>query len=158
HLLNGLYDAQMDHQPVVAIVGQSARTAIGADYQQEVDLATLFKDVAHHYVHECTHPAAARHQIDRAMRIAFAERTVTCVIVPHDVQELDAVESPPVTTSSCSTAAAAAWPARSASSAPSTRCRSRSPSECCCPPCAATPRRSWSATGSAAASSCASSP
>ena len=95
HLLNGLYDARMDHQPVVAIVGQSARTAIGADYQQEVDLASLFKDVAHHYVHECSHPAAARHQIDRAMRIAFAERTVTCVIVPHDVQELDAIESPP---------------------------------------------------------------
>ncbi|HEX3766515.1 MAG TPA: thiamine pyrophosphate-requiring protein [Kofleriaceae bacterium] len=95
HLLNGLYDAQMDHQPVVAIVGQSARTAIGADYQQEVDLGSLFKDVAHHYVHACTHPAAARHQIDRAMRIAFAERTVTCVIVPHDVQELDAIESPP---------------------------------------------------------------
>lgn len=94
HLLNGLYDAQMDHQPVVAIVGQSARTAIGADYQQEVDLQSLFKDVAHHYVHECTHPVAARHQIDRAMRIAFAERVVTCVIIPHDVQELDAVESP----------------------------------------------------------------
>jgi pyruvate dehydrogenase (quinone) len=94
HLLNGLYDAQMDHQPVVAIVGQSARTAIGADYQQEVDLASLFKDVAHHYVHECTHPVAARHQIDRAMRIAFAERVVTCVIIPHDVQELDAVDTP----------------------------------------------------------------
>ncbi|HET9626913.1 MAG TPA: thiamine pyrophosphate-requiring protein [Kofleriaceae bacterium] len=95
HLLNGLYDAQMDHQPVVAIVGQSARTAMGADYQQEVDLQSLFKDVAHHYVHECTHPAAARHQIDRAMRIAFAERTVTCVIIPHDVQELDGVDAPP---------------------------------------------------------------
>jgi pyruvate dehydrogenase (quinone) len=95
HLLNGLYDAMMDHQPVVAIVGQSARTAMGADYQQEVDLQTLFKDVAHHYVHECTHPAAARHQIDRAMRIAFAERVVTCVIIPHDVQELDGVDAPP---------------------------------------------------------------
>src|SRR3954469_17400013 len=57
HLLNGLYDATMDHQPVLAIVGQSARTAIGSDYQQEVDLASLFKDVAHHYVHECNHPA-----------------------------------------------------------------------------------------------------
>ncbi|HEX4416401.1 MAG TPA: thiamine pyrophosphate-requiring protein [Kofleriaceae bacterium] len=95
HLLNGLYDAQMDHQPVVAIVGQSARTAMGADYQQEVDLLALFKDVAHHYVHECNHPAAARHQIDRAMRIAFAERVVTCVIIPHDVQELDGVDAPP---------------------------------------------------------------
>jgi len=95
HLLNGLYDASMDHQPVVAIVGQSARTAIGSDYQQEVDLVSLFKDVAHHYVHECNHPAAARHQIDRAMRIAYAERVVTCVIVPNDVQELDGVDSPP---------------------------------------------------------------
>ncbi len=74
HLLNGLYDAQMDHQPVVAIIGQSARTAIGADYQQEVDLASLFKDVAHHYVHECSHPAAARHQIDRAMRSIVGRR------------------------------------------------------------------------------------
>jgi pyruvate dehydrogenase (quinone) len=95
HLLNGLYDAAMDHQPVLAIVGQSARTAIGADYQQEVDLVSLFKDVAHHYVHECNHPAAARHQIDRALRIAYAERVVTCVIVPHDVQELDGVDAPP---------------------------------------------------------------
>src|SRR5438270_2782204 len=72
HLLNGLYDAQMDHQPVVAIVGQSARTAIGSDYQQEVDLEALFKDVAKHYVHTCMVPAQARHLIDRAMRIAFA--------------------------------------------------------------------------------------
>lgn len=95
HLLNGLYDASMDHQPVVAIVGQTARMAMGADYQQEVDLNTLFKDVAHHYVHECTHPASARHMIDRAMRIAFAERTVTCVIVPNDVQELDGIDAPP---------------------------------------------------------------
>jgi pyruvate dehydrogenase (quinone) len=94
HLLNGLYDAQMDHAPVVAIVGQSARTAIGSDYQQEVDLHTLFKDVAHHYVHDCMHPVQARHLIDRAVRIAFAERTVTCVIVPNDVQEADAVASP----------------------------------------------------------------
>jgi pyruvate dehydrogenase (quinone) len=95
HLLNGLYDAQMDHHPVVAIVGQAARTAIGADYQQEVDLHSLFKDVAHNYVHDCMHPTQARHLIDRAMRIAFAERTVTCVIVPHDVQDEKAVSSPP---------------------------------------------------------------
>ncbi len=46
HLLTGLYDAKADHVPVVAIVGQQARTALGADYQQEVDLQTLFKDVA----------------------------------------------------------------------------------------------------------------
>lgn len=95
HLLNGLYDASMDHQPVVALVGQQSRTALGSDYQQEVDLASLFKDVAHHYVQTCVHPAQARHLIDRAMRIAIAERAVTCVILTHDVQEEDAVESPP---------------------------------------------------------------
>ena len=95
HLLNGLYDAKMDHQPVVAIVGQQARMALGGSYQQEVDLISLYKDVAHEYVHMITDPAQARHVIDRAIRIAKAERTVTCVIVPNDVQELDAVEVPP---------------------------------------------------------------
>lgn len=94
HLLNGLYDAQMDHQPVVAIVGQQKRMAMGSDYQQEVDLLSLFKDVAGHYVHMCTHPAQARHLVDRALRIAKADRTVTCVIFPQDVQEADAMESP----------------------------------------------------------------
>ncbi|HEY4257140.1 MAG TPA: thiamine pyrophosphate-requiring protein [Candidatus Udaeobacter sp.] len=95
HLLNGLYDAKMDHAPVVAIVGQQARAAIGGDYQQEVDLVTLFKDVAHEYVHMASTPAAIRHLIDRAIRIAKAERTVTCVIIPNDVQEMTAVETPP---------------------------------------------------------------
>ena len=92
HLLNGLYDAAMDHQPVVAIVGQSATTALGGDYQQEVDLQTLFKDVAHHFVTTVTTPASARHAIDRAFRIAMAERCVTCVIIPKDLQEEKAVE------------------------------------------------------------------
>src|SRR5712671_5491486 len=69
HLLNGLYDAKMDHQPVVAIVGQAATTAIGGAYQQEVDLVSLFKDVASEYVCQVASPAAARHAIDRAMRI-----------------------------------------------------------------------------------------
>src|SRR5438067_3633194 len=82
HLLNGLYDAKMDHQPVVAIVGQAARPAIGGDYQQEVDLEALFKDVAREYVQVMSHPAQARSLIDRAVRIARAERTVTCVIIP----------------------------------------------------------------------------
>jgi pyruvate dehydrogenase (quinone) len=95
HLLNGLYDAKSDHQSVVAIVGQSSRAAIGGDYQQEVDLTTLFKDVAHEYVHQASTPEQIRHLIDRAVRIARAERTVTCVIVPNDLQELDAVEEPP---------------------------------------------------------------
>jgi pyruvate dehydrogenase (quinone) len=94
HLLNGLYDAKLDHQPVVAIVGQSARTAMGGDYQQEVDLASLYKDVAHEYVQTLMDPAQTRHLVDRAIRIARAERTVTCIIVPKDVQELDAVETP----------------------------------------------------------------
>jgi len=95
HLLNGLYDAKLDHQPVVAIVGQQARAALGAQYQQEVDLASLFKDVASDYVQTIMVPAQARHVVDRALRIAIAERTVTCVIVPNDVQDLDAVEVPP---------------------------------------------------------------
>ncbi|WP_243689121.1 thiamine pyrophosphate-binding protein [Geotalea toluenoxydans] len=95
HLLNGLYDAKMDHQPVVAIVGQQATTSLGADYQQEVDLISLFKDVAHHFVQMATNPAQIRHLVDRAVRIALAERTVTCIILPNDVQELEAVESPP---------------------------------------------------------------
>src|SRR5207302_10596026 len=92
HLLNGLYDAAMDHQPVVAIVGQSATTALGGEYQQEVDLQNLFKDVCHNFITTVTTPAAARHAIDRAFRIALSERCVTCVIVPKDVQEEKAVE------------------------------------------------------------------
>ncbi len=94
HLLNGLYDAKMDHQPVVAIVGQQARMSMGGDYQQEVDLLSLYKDVAHEYVHMATEPAQVRHLIDRAIRIAQVDRTVTCVILPNDVQELDYAEPP----------------------------------------------------------------
>lgn len=95
HLLNGLYDAQMDHQPVVAIVGQQSRAALGGSYQQEVDLTSLFKDVAHEYVHMATTAEQVRHLVDRAVRIARVERTVTCLIFPNDVQELDAVAEPP---------------------------------------------------------------
>jgi pyruvate dehydrogenase (quinone) len=89
HLLNGLYDAKMDHQPVVAIIGQQARSALGGSYQQEVDLITLFKDVAGEFVHMATVPSQARHLVDRALRIAMARRTVTCIIFPNDLQELD---------------------------------------------------------------------
>lgn len=95
HLLNGLYDAKLDHQPVVAIVGQQARAALGGHYQQEVDLISLFKDVASDYVHMASDPTQVRHLVDRAMRIAKDKRSVTCIILPNDVQELDAVESPP---------------------------------------------------------------
>ncbi|MGE5858568.1 MAG: thiamine pyrophosphate-binding protein, partial [Solirubrobacterales bacterium] len=76
HLLNGLYDAKMDHQPVLAVVGQQATTALGAEYQQEVDLISLFKDVAHHYVHMASSPSQIRQLVDRAIRIALAEKTV----------------------------------------------------------------------------------
>jgi pyruvate dehydrogenase (quinone) len=95
HLLNGLYDAKLDHQPVLAIVGQQDRMGLGGNYQQEVDLVTLFKDVASEYTAFVTHPAQMRHAVDRGMRIAGAERTVTCIIVPNDVQGEDAVEEPP---------------------------------------------------------------
>ncbi len=95
HLLNGLYDANMDHQSVVAIVGQQDSKALGGDYQQEVDLGVLFKDVSHHYVHTCANPAQMRHLVDRAVRIAKAERTVTTIIIPNDVQEMPAVPTPP---------------------------------------------------------------
>src|SRR5690606_28025110 len=87
--------AKLDHAPVVAIVGQQARSALGGHYQQEVDLLNLFKDVAGNYVHMCSSPVQMRHLVDRAMRVAKAERTVTCIIVPNDVQEMDAVEEPP---------------------------------------------------------------
>jgi len=94
HLLNGLYDAKLDHQPVVAIVGQQARTALGGSYQQEVDLTSLFKDVAGEYVQMASVPGQVRQLIDRAVRIALAERTVTCVILPNDLQTMDAAAPP----------------------------------------------------------------
>ena len=94
HLLNGLYDGKLDHQPVVAIVGQQARTGLGSNYQQEVDLQVLFKDVASEFVQYCMAPAQARHLVDRAMRVAMASRSVTCIIVPEDVQE-SPYEDPP---------------------------------------------------------------
>jgi pyruvate dehydrogenase (quinone) len=95
HLLNGLYDAKLDHQPVVAIVGQQAMASLGGSYQQEVDLTTLFKDVAHEFVHTATDPAQIRHLVDRAVRIALDQRTVTCIIVPNDLASEKAVETPP---------------------------------------------------------------
>ncbi|MBW8904420.1 MAG: thiamine pyrophosphate-requiring protein [Betaproteobacteria bacterium] len=95
HLLNGLYDAKMDHQPVLAIVGQQKRSGLGGDYQQEVDLVSLFKDVASEYVHMATTPAQVRHLVDRAVRIALEHRTVTCIVFPNDVQDMKAVPTPP---------------------------------------------------------------
>ncbi|WP_369185457.1 thiamine pyrophosphate-requiring protein [Streptomyces sp. Y1] len=93
HLLNGLYDAKLDHVPVVALVGQTSRSAMGGSYQQEVDLLSLFKDVAADYCQMVTVPEQLPNVLDRAVRTAAARRTVTAVIIPADVQELD--YSPP---------------------------------------------------------------
>lgn len=93
HLLNGLYDAKLDHVPVLAIVGQTHRTAMGGSYQQEVDLHTLFKDVASEFVETVTVPEQLPNVLDRAIRTAYARRCPTAVIIPGDVQELD--YSPP---------------------------------------------------------------
>ncbi|MFI9819685.1 thiamine pyrophosphate-requiring protein [Streptomyces sp. NPDC052013] len=93
HLLNGLYDAKLDHVPVLAIVGQTHRSAMGGSYQQEVDLHTLFKDVASDFVETVTVPEQLPNVLDRAIRTAYARRCPTAVIIPGDVQELD--YSPP---------------------------------------------------------------
>src|ERR1700744_59178 len=89
HLLNGLYDAKLDHVPVVAIVGQTSRSAMGGSYQQEGDLLSLFKDVASAYVQMVTGPEQLPNVLDRAIRVAMAERAPTAIIIPSDVQELD---------------------------------------------------------------------
>jgi pyruvate dehydrogenase (quinone) len=89
HLLNGLYDAKLDHVPVVAIVGQTNRTAMGGSYQQEVDLLSLFKDVASDYVQMVTVPEQIPNVVDRALRIALSRRAPTAIIIPNDVQELE---------------------------------------------------------------------
>src|SRR3954453_4414032 len=89
HLLNGLYDAKLDHVPVVAIVGQTNRSAMGGSYQQEVDLLSLFKDVASEYVQMVTVPEQLPAVLDRAIRTALGRRAPTAIIIPGDVQELD---------------------------------------------------------------------
>jgi pyruvate dehydrogenase (quinone) len=95
HLLNGLYDAKNDHVPVLALTGQAAKTAIGSEYQQEVDLQNLYKDVASEYLVTLMDPAGVRHAIDRAVRGALGARTVTALILPKDLQEEQAVDQPP---------------------------------------------------------------
>jgi pyruvate dehydrogenase (quinone) len=94
HLITGLYDARLDHMPVLAIAGQQSRNAIGGHYQQEVDLPSLFKDVAGAFVQQASTPAQVRHLVDRAVRIALGERRVTAIILPNDLQEAD-YEDPP---------------------------------------------------------------
>lgn len=94
HMLNGLYDAKLDHQPVLAIVGQQPLVGLGGDVQQEVNLRVLMDDVAE-YVEVVASPEQLRHVIDRAMRIAVSERVVSCIIIPHDVLREPAVPNPP---------------------------------------------------------------
>src|ERR1700722_4893231 len=88
HLLNGLYDAKLDHVPVVAIVGQTSRSAMGGSYPHEVDLLPLFKDVASDSVQMVTVPEQLPNVLDRAIRVALSERAPTAIIIPSDVQEL----------------------------------------------------------------------
>ncbi|HWG80888.1 MAG TPA: thiamine pyrophosphate-requiring protein [Stellaceae bacterium] len=94
HLITGLYDARMDHMPVLAIAGQQARAAIGGHYQQELDLKNMFKDVAGAFVEQATVPAQVRHLVDRAVRIAKGDRRVTAIIMPNDLQEVPYEEPP----------------------------------------------------------------
>lgn len=83
HLITGLYDAALDHMPVLAIAGQQARSAIGAHYQQELDLVSMFKDVAGAYVAQAIVPEQVRHITDRAVRIALGRRVVTALVFPN---------------------------------------------------------------------------
>src|SRR5436305_11668113 len=111
HLLNGLYDAKLDHVPVVAMAGHRARTAFGGSYQKKVDLAALFKDVASKFVGLASVPEQVRHLIDRAVRIAHTKRTVTCVILPNDLQQLP-YEDPPLAHGATHTGVGYAGPAK----------------------------------------------
>ena len=94
HLITGLYDARMDHMPVLAISGQQARNALGGHYQQELDLVSLFKDVAGAFVEQASAPAQVRHLLDRAVRTAVGERRVTALILPNDLQDLEYTPPP----------------------------------------------------------------
>ncbi|SAL84549.1 thiamine pyrophosphate protein [Caballeronia arvi] len=89
HLITGLYDARLDHMPVLAITGQQARAALGGHYQQEVDLPAMFKDVAGAFVQQASVPAQIPHLVDRAVRIALSERKVTALVLPNDLQDLE---------------------------------------------------------------------
>ena len=93
HLITGLYDAKLDHMPVLAITGQAPRTARGAHYQQEIELSRMFADVAD-YVQEAEVPAQVRHMIDRGLRIAIARSGISVLVFPGDIQDLDYEEPP----------------------------------------------------------------
>jgi pyruvate dehydrogenase (quinone) len=88
HMITGLYDAKLDHVPLLAICGQAEATVRGSNYQQELNLDRMFSDVAC-FVQEASSPAQVRHLIDRAMRIAIARNGVSAVILPKDIQDSD---------------------------------------------------------------------
>jgi pyruvate dehydrogenase (quinone) len=92
HLITGLYDAKLDHMPVLAICGQAESTVRGGSYQQELNLDRMFADVAE-YVQEVSHPAQLPHVVDRAVRLALARRGPSVIVIPKDVQE-QAFEAP----------------------------------------------------------------
>lgn len=92
HLLNGLYDAKLDSVPVVAIIGQQSRSVLGSAYMQEIDLLTLFKDVAAQFAQMVSTPEQLPMVLDRAFRTALETRTPCVVIVPHDIQKAPAPE------------------------------------------------------------------
>jgi pyruvate dehydrogenase (quinone) len=94
HMLNGLYDAKLDHQPVVAIVGQQAFAGVGGSSQQETNLRALLLDVASNYLEVVSDPEQLHHVVDRAFRAALGNRTVAAIILPHDVQSKHAVDEP----------------------------------------------------------------
>jgi len=91
HLLNGLYDAQMDNQPVVAIVGQQGLAALGTATQQESNLERVFQDVAC-YVQTIVSPAQVEAVVDTAFRTAKLRLQPAVIVLPHDVQAMPAPE------------------------------------------------------------------
>lgn len=136
HLLTGLYDARLDHMPVLAIAGQQARASLGGHYQQELDLSAMFKDVAGAFVQQASVPSQVRHLVDRAIRTALGERRVTALILPNDLQDLD-YEPPGASTARCIRASAIAR-----------RKRCPTPTICNAPPTSSTRARKsrfWSA-------------
>ncbi|WP_432498165.1 thiamine pyrophosphate-requiring protein [Kineococcus gypseus] len=96
HALNGLYDAKLDHVPVVALLGQSASNSLGTGYYQELDLVRLYADVAGEYLFQVSDPSQVQHAVDRAARTALERRTVTAIVLPSDLQDADAVLEVPV--------------------------------------------------------------
>ena len=93
HLLNGLYDAKLDHTPVLAITGMQETSVLGTGYQQEVNLDKLYADVAE-YDQMIYNPAQLPSVVDNAIRTAYARRGVAHITVPNDIQVADAGADP----------------------------------------------------------------